>query len=152
MTRMLRVFLPLALAGALAAQGSQRPVGGGCLNRSAPLLSGPISPGTVLQVDDPGCFLGQGGSAVMFLGVPLPRAAWVPVPLRSSRAGIENCLAVQLPALGLDVTAVMFPLRLQVPPDARLIGAMISVQVFCHECGFAGCFDLLTQGVELTFG
>ncbi len=140
----------LLLATAAPAQGSQRPLGGGCTGRSTPSISGQLAIGTTLQIDSPACFLGQGGFGAIALGATL--ATPVPIALRSSPRGLENCLLMLNPGVMLDVTTTNFPLVLTIPNVPQLRGVSLALQTVCRECGFTGCFELLTQGVEITIG
>jgi hypothetical protein len=157
MNTLLRATLSLALASFVAsatlqAQGSQRALGGGCAGRSTPSVTGTLVIGSTARIDSPGCFLGQGSFGLLLLGTPLPTAQWIPIPLRSSRRGTELCDLVVLPQAFLEVTALPFPLTVAIPNDPVLRGGAIGLQTLCNECGFAGCFDLLTQGLEIVFG
>lgn len=136
----------------LAAQGSQRVLGGGCAGRSAPVVQGTLAIGTNASIDSPGCFLGQGGFGLLLLGTALPPSQAIPIPLVSSRRGTELCDLVLLPQAYFEVTAVPFPWTVAIPNDPTLSGQALALQTLCHECGFVGCFDLLTQGLELRFG
>ncbi|MBK9385878.1 MAG: hypothetical protein IPN34_13795 [Planctomycetes bacterium] len=139
-------------AAMLQAQGSQRALGGGCAGRSTPSVSGTLVIGSTARIDSPGCFLGQGGFGLLLLGAPLPPAQWIPIPLQSSRRGTELCDLVVLPQAFLDLNALRFPLNVAIPNDPSLRGAAVGLQTLCYECGFAGCFELLTQGLEIVFG
>jgi hypothetical protein len=149
----LALAFSLSLGSAeLTAQGSQRALGGGCAGRSAPSVTGSLVIGSAARIDSPGCFLGQGGFGLLLVGAPLPSAQWIPIPLRSSRRGTELCDLVVLPQALLEVTALPFPLTVAIPNDPSLRGAALGLQTLCNECGFAGCFELLTQGLEIVFG
>jgi len=143
-------LLCLGLSPIVAAQGSQRSLGGGCANRTTPTVSGQLAIGTTMSIDDPGCFLGQGGLGAIAFGVPL--ATPILLRLNSSIRGLETCTVVVTPTVVADVTFVTFPLAVPIPNVPVLQGARIGLQTFCRECGFAGCFELLTQGLEITIG
>jgi hypothetical protein len=147
----LALAIPL-VAGELVAQGSQRVLGGGCAGRSAPVVQGSLVIGTSASIDSPGCFLGQGGFGLLLLGAALSPSPPIPIPLASSRRGIELCDLVLLPQAYLEITAVRFPWTVAIPNDPTLRGNALALQTLCNECGFVGCFDLLTQGLELRFG
>ncbi|MEZ5963803.1 MAG: hypothetical protein R3F56_08150 [Planctomycetota bacterium] len=147
----LRSFLLVSwIAATLGAQGSQQPLGGGCANRTPPSVSGALAIGTPLQIDDPGCFTGQGGFGVMAFGAPL--AAHLPLTLNSSIRGFETCFVAVTPTVLADVTSVRFPLLVPIPNVPALRGVQVGLQTICRECGFAGCFELLTQGLGVTIG
>ncbi len=153
----MKFTLSVALAAALfctaplAAQGSQAAIGGGCPNRSTPTVSGSLTIGTTARVDDIGCFAGQSGFGVLFFGSRLPASQWVTVTLSASITGAQPCDVVLLPAIGVPVGA-SGALAVPIPNNPALQGAQVSLQAFCNECGFAGCFDVLTQGLEITIG
>lgn len=142
--------IALAASTTATAQGTQRPLGGGCSGRTTPNISGQLAIGTTLQIDSPACFLGQGGIGAIALGPTLTSP--VQVPLRSSPRGVENCLLMVNPGALLDVTTSNFPLVLPIPNVPQLRGVSLGLQTVCRECGFTGCFELLTQGVEVTVG
>lgn len=142
--------IALALASVASAQGTQRPLGGGCSGRSTPNISGQLAIGTTLRIDSPACFLGQGGFGAIALGTTL--TAPIQVPLRSSPRGLENCLLMVNPGVLLDITTSNFPLVLAIPNVPQLRGVSLALQTVCRECGFTGCFELLTQAVEVTIG
>lgn len=145
------VSLVAVLVAAAPAQ-STRVIGGGCPNRGAPAVAGPLLIGTTLEITDVGCFTRQGGSGVLFIGTPLPRNQWVPFWLSSSFAGFAFCDLGVLPWIGVDVTNASLPLRIGIPNDPNLRGFEIGLQSFCNECGFVGCYQLLTAGLGVTFG
>jgi hypothetical protein len=145
------VVLLASLAQAAPAQ-STRLIGGGCPNRGAPAVQGPLLIGTTLEITSVGCFTGQGGFGALFFGTPLPRNQWVPFWLSSSVAGFAFCDLSVLPWIGIDVTNANLPLRVFIPNDPNLRGFELGLQAFCNECGFAGCYDLLTAGLGVTFG
>ena len=131
---------------------STRVIGGGCPNRAAPEVQGPLLIGTTMDITSVGCFTGQGGLGVMFLGTPLPPSQWVPFWLSNSISGFAFCDVVSLPFFAVDVTNATLPLRIAIPADPNLRGFELGLQTFCNECGFAGCYDLLTAGLGVTFG
>ncbi|MCB9882520.1 MAG: hypothetical protein H6834_12080 [Planctomycetes bacterium] len=135
-----------------ACSQSAQPIGGGCQNRWAPAVSGPLTIGQPLQIDAVGCFTGQGGFGVFLVGVPLPQAAWIPLSLRSSMGGLENCLLVVQPLVVLDASAFQNPVRILIPNDPTLRGVPIGLQSLCNECGFGGCYEVMSQGLEVVFG
>lgn len=149
-TRVVSFLFAVTLTSLLSGQGSQRPIGGGCATRQPPRVSGPLAIGTPLQIDDPSCFLGQGGFGALVLGTVLPTP--LPLMLRSSVRGLETCTVVVSPTVVADITFVTFPLVIPIPNVPALRGARLGLQTFCHECGFSGCFDLLMQGLEVTIG
>ena len=143
--------LALACTSSVVAQGSQAKIGGGCPNRGAPTITGPLSIGTTMSIDDPGCFTGQSGFAVMFLGVRLPQNQWITLSLSATINGPLPCDVVISPLVGFGVSSLN-PTPIPIPNNPNLPGTKVSLQTICNECGFAGCFDLLTQGVEITIG
>lgn len=149
--RVVAVAVLLSFALPAAAQ-STRVIGGGCPNRSAPAVQGPLLIGTTMDITSVGCFTGQGGLGALFLGTPLPQNQWVPFWLSSSVTGFAFCDVVSLPFLAVDVTNVNLPLRVPIPNDRNLRGFELGLQTFCVECGFAGCYELLTAGLGVTFG
>lgn len=151
----MRAAVTLAILFSLAAPAvsqSTRVIGGGCPNRAAPAVQGPLLIGTTMEIADVGCFTGQGGLGVLFFGTPLPQTQWVPFWLSNSIVGFAFCDVVSLPFLAVDVTNATLPLRVSIPPDTNLRGFELGLQTFCNECGFAGCYDLLTAGLGVTFG
>lgn len=147
----LRTSLALACTYSAAAQGSQTKIGGGCPQRTVPTVTGPLSVGAQMSIDDPGCFSGQGGVAVMFLGSRLPQRQWITLSLSAAISGPLPCDVVLLPLVGFGVSSSR-PTVLPIPNNPALRGAQISLQAACTECGFAGCYDLLTGGLEITIG
>ena len=142
-----------ALCAGAQAQGSQRSLGGGCTGYGGPGLAGPLAIGTTLRIESTGC-LSPGASSfqVMFFGVPLPPGGAITLPLRAKLGGIELCDVVILPLVAIDLTLAQLPQRVPIPNNPALQGAKIGVQTFCFECGFPGCWQALTQGVEITIG
>ena len=118
--------------------------------RWPPTVSGPLTLGSTLQIDSPGCFLGQGGFAFLLIGTELPPAAWIPIQLRPDPSGVQLCHLVTLPEVVADVTLQRFPLAIPIPNDPALRGHSAALQTLCRECGFAGCYDLLTAGLRIT--
>lgn len=145
------VFCTALSAAPLCAQGTQRTIGGGCPGRSAPAVTGTLTIGSRLTIDTPGCFTGQGGFGLMLLGSALPTAQWIPISLVTTRGSYQLCDLVLLPTASLDVTNLQFPFTVVIPNDPTLQGQSVTMQSLCTECGFVGCGDLLTQGLELTF-
>ncbi len=64
-----------------APKDPQTVIGGGCPNRTAPAISGPLTIGSTMVIDDVGCFTGQSGFGVMFFGTRLPQNQWITIQL-----------------------------------------------------------------------
>ena len=130
------------------AQGSQAVIGGGCPGTPAPKVSGPLTIGSVMEIRDVGCFFvtSPGSFHVLFFGIPLPQGSWMPVQLQQFTP--VTCQVVILPTLA--VPAREEPVRLLIPPLPALRGVRVGLQNFCFVCGFRGCDEILSQGLELT--
>ncbi len=134
----------------LIAQGSQRVIGGGCDGLPAPEVSGPLTIGSTMTIRDVGCFyISSPGSAYLLaFGIPLPPRFWLPIQLQQLTP--VTCQLVILPAI--VVGSPREPISLLIPNDPVLRGIKVGLQTYCFICGFRGCDQMLSQGVELTIG
>ena len=147
------LLFALAVAGlgaSVVAQGSVRVVGGGCPNRQAVSVSGPLTLGSTMRIDT-GCISSPGTTKFLLIGLALPQASWVTLRLQTSISGYDLCDVSVVPVIvGADVSAGPDPLPVPIPNDPVWTGFPLALQSYCIECGFAGCYATLTQGVEVT--
>lgn len=144
------VFLTLTLLSApISAQGSQAPLGGGCMGTPAPVVSGPLTLGSRMEIRDPGCFISSPGSFyVLAFGIPLPKGFSIPIVLQQFNPVI--CQVTVIPVIAVPSRTA--PMVLTIPSAPALRGARVGLQAFCFVCGFRGCDQILSQGLEITIG
>lgn len=142
----------LAFAGPGSAQGSQGPIGGGCVGLPGPTVEGPLTIGSTMAVRDVGChYIASAGSFyVLGFGIPLPQPFWVPLQLPQPFSDTLTCELAIMPLIVVQGSTE--PIRIGIPNLPVLIGRKFGLQSYCSICGFAGCNQLLSQAVELTIG
>ena len=148
--RLVAAVIWFALATPILAQGSQRVIGGGCDGLPTPTVSGPLTIGSTMTIRNVGCFYisSPGSFYLLALGFPLPDRFWFPVQLQ--QLTLVTCQLVILPAIVVGSQAE--PIRILIPNATSLHGVKVGLQTFCFICGFRGCDQMLSQGMELTIG
>lgn len=144
------ILMSLGPGAVLSAQGSQAVLGGGCQGFPAPLVTGPLSVGSQMEVQEAGCyFIGSPGSFyALAFGVPLPAGSWLPIYLQQLNPVL--CEITVLPTI--VVPSRSEPIRLMIPNAPALRGVRVGLQTYCLICGFRGCDQILSQGLEITIG
>ncbi len=149
--RTLLVALLLTLAPALQAQGNQNDIGGGCANRKAPTISGPLSIGSTLLIEDSGCQFSASSTIILYLGAVLPEPRRIPLRFLRRFGPDEICDVAILPLIPINMSR-QSRVELKIPDEPVLIGLTLGAQTICNECGFAGCDPSLSQAVKITIG
>ncbi len=140
------------ITGAIA-QGSQRLIGLGCPTKLKLLsVRGTLGIGTKLQIDTSLPTNTPTGFGHLAFGLPLPQSQWTSFLLNDAAAGPRLCSLVIAPILTVEVTNNKPSLTMVIPSDPTLIGVPIGVQLFGRFCGFAGCTESLSEGIEITIG
>jgi hypothetical protein len=140
----------LVFSALASAQGSVRLVGGGCPNRTPPVVRGPLTIGSTMTLET-GCTATPSSSKFLLIGMALPSSSWVTLQLPTWIGGNELCDVSVIPVIiGADVTNAPDPLPIRIPNDPIWSGFPLGLQSYCIECGFAGCFAALTPGIEVT--
>ena len=151
----MRYILPIALltltalSASVSAQGSQTVLGGGCLGAPAPVVHGPLTLGSRMEIRDAGCFISSPGSFyILAFGIPLPQGFSIPIVLQQFNPVI--CQITVIPVIA--VPSRTEPMLLSIPNAPALRGARVGLQSYCFVCGFRGCDQVLSQGLEITIG
>ena len=151
-TRLIAKFVALATVVLAANLTAQNPVviGGGCPNRPAPSVSGPLTIGSTMTIEM-SCVQTTNSMRFMLFGVGLPAPSWVPLLLQTSFQQFHVCPVSVNPAIVVaDFSTTFGPINIPIPNDPVWQGFPLGLQSYCIECGFAGCYPALTPGVVVT--
>lgn len=128
-----------------------RTIGGGCAsNSSAPKVEGSLMLGSRMELRT-GCITSPGSSRFMLFGVEMPQPTWVPILLETGIGQVETCTVSVMPAIVVaDFSSQPEPIVINIPNDPIWSGFPLALQSYCIQCGFAGCFATLGEGVVAT--